>query len=316
MNTMLGVLLLIVTAPPAPLSADAATVDRGDVKAGPLLKQTFRVTNGTAEAVTITALESGCGCVRRSVSKNDLKPNETADVTIEVNTLTQADGPQSWLLKLKHRRASTAKTAPDELLELRLAAKLSHEVSVSPPMVSVSTEGEAATTITLTDKRTTPLTISKVVSSSSHITAKLREEKTAGTLIIDLAVAADLPVGTHDETIVLHTTDAEYAELRVPARIVKRAKNAVTAYPVALDLTADAPSGIVQFRRGGGKAVAIASAECATPGVTVTASTGSGAVATIKVVVSAKASGKADVRVKFSEPADVELVVPVRWEKD
>lgn len=316
MNTMLGVLLLVVTAPPATLTADAAAVDRGAVKAGPLLKHTFRVTNAAAEPVTITALESGCGCVRRSVSKNDLKPGEAADVTIEVNTLTQADGPQSWLLKLKHRRASAAKADPDELLELRLAAKLTHEVSVSPPMVSVSTEGEATATIMLTDKRATPLKISKLVSSSSHVTAKLRDAKTPGTQVIDLAVAADLAVGTHDETIVLHTTDTEYAELRVPARIVKRAKDAVTAYPLALDLTADAASGIVQFRRGGGKAVAIASATCGTPGVAVTASAGSGAVATIKVVVSAKAGGKAEVKVKFSEPADAELVVPVRWEKD
>lgn len=314
MNTMLGVLLLIVTAPPSLLLVDAATVDRGDFKAGPLLKHTFRVANTTLDTMTITALESGCGCVRRSVSKNELKPGETADVSIEVNTLTQADGPQSWQLKLKHRPASAAKSVPDDLLELRLSAKLSHEVSVSPPMISISTEAEAVTTIALTDKRATPLGISKIVSSSSHVTAKLRAPAKAGTLVIDLSVAADLPVGTHDETLVLHTTDADYAELRVPARIVKRAKNAVTAYPEALDLAAGNSSGVVQFRRGGAKPVAIASAECGTPGVNVTASAGSGPVGTIKVVVPGKASGKAEVKVKFSEPADAEIVVLVRWD--
>ncbi|QEL20329.1 hypothetical protein PX52LOC_07422 [Limnoglobus roseus] len=316
MNTMLGVFLALVTAPAAPpavLTADQATVDRGEIKAGPMLKQTFRVTNTGAEAVSITKLESGCGCVRRSVSKNDLKPGDSAEVAIDVNTLTQPDGPHAWLLKLQHRPASAAKTAPDEVLELRLTAKLSHDVTVSPPMVSISTEVEAATTVTLTDSRRTPLTVSKVVSSSPHLAVKLRQPMKPGDLIVDVAVAAEMPVGTHDETLTVYTTDPAYAELQIPARIVKRAKNAVTAHPESLDLIDTA--GLVQFRRAGAKPVAIASAECSTAGVTVTASSGSGTVGTIKVVVSEKAgaSGKADVKVKFTEPEGAEVVVPVRW---
>lgn len=310
MNTMLGVLLALVTSPAAPptLTADAATVDRGDVKAGPVLKQTFRVTNRGADAVTITKLESGCGCVRRAVSKTDLKPGDSADVSLDVNTLTQPDGPQSWRLKLHHRPASVAKDAADEVLELRLTAKLTHDVTLTPPMVSISTEGEAATTVTLADGRPVPLTVAKVVSSSRHLTARLTTA--GGKTTIAVTVAAALPVGTHDETLVVHTTDPAYAELHVPARIVKRAKDAVTAYPEALDLVEAA--GLVQFRRAGGQPVAIASAACETPGVTVTASAGRGTVGTIKVAVTG-AKGKADVRVKFAEPAGAEVVVPVRW---
>lgn len=310
MNTMLGVLLLVVTAPPAALTADAATVDRGDVTGGTVLKQTFRVTNTGPEAVTVTGLDSGCGCLRRSVSKNDLKPGDAADVTLEINTLTQPDGPQTWLAKLKYRTLSAAKAAPDDVLELRLVAKLSRQVSVTPPMISVSTEGEAATSITITDKRKTPFAVKQVVSSSAHVTAKLRPAAEAGKFVLDLTVADGLPVGTHDETLIVTTTDAEYAELQIPARIVKRGKNAVTAYPESLDI--EGGSGVVQFRRGGAKPVAIASTECGTPGVTVTTSTGTGTVATLKVRVSTKA-GKAEVRVKFSEPADTEVVVPVKW---
>jgi hypothetical protein len=312
MNTMLGVLLLAVTAPPPALTADAATVDRGDVTGGTILKQTFRVTNRGAEAVILTGLDSGCGCLRRSVSKNDLKPGDAADVTLEINTLTQPDGPQAWLAKVKYRPAAAAKMTPDDVLELRLVAKLSRQVSVTPPMLSVSTEGEAATSITIADARKTPFAVKKVASSSPHLTAKLKPSADAGKFVLDVAVADALPVGTHDETLIVTTTDPEYAELQIPARIVKRGKNAVTAYPESLDIEGGA--GVVQFRRGG-KPVAIASAECVTPGVTMTTSSGSGAVATLKVRVSTKA-GKADVRVKFSEPAETELVVPVKWGQD
>jgi Protein of unknown function (DUF1573) len=294
-------------APPA-LSVDSASVDRGEVRGGPILKQTFRVTNASAETIVLAGLDSGCGCLKRAVSKNELKPGETADVSMDVNTLTQPDGPQTWTLKLRHRPASRAKAEPDETLELRVSAKLVREVSVTPPMISVSTDAAATATIALADKRTAPLTITKVAASSPHLVPKFAGKD--GKYAIELAIAADLPAGTHDETVTVFTDDAHYAELRIPARIVKRAKNAVNAYPESLDL--EAGRGIVQFRRADGQPVKIESATCATAGVTVTASTGSGPVATVKVVASS-GRGKADVTVTFAEPAGATRTVPVRW---
>ena len=45
-------------------------------------------------------------------------------------------------------------------------------------------------------------------------------------------------------------------------------------------------------------------------------SKGSGTVATLKVVLGPKATaGKAEVKVKFAEPAGAELALPVRWGK-
>lgn len=307
MNTLLGILAWSLAAPPL-LTADSAKVDRGEVRGGPILKQTFKVTNSGAERVVIAGLESGCGCLRRSVSKNELKPGETAEVSMDVNTLTQPDGPQTWLLKLKHRPASAAKGDPDEVLELRLTATLAREVSVTPPMISVSTEAAATATIALADKRSSPLAIKKVVSSSPHLVPKFAGS--GGKFTVELAIAADLSAGTHDETIVIHTDDPHYAELQVPARIVKRAKNAVNAYPESLDLEGN--RGIVQFRRSDGKPVRIESAKCEAEGVMVTASTGGESVATIKVTATG-AKGKAEVKVTFAEPAGAERTVPVRW---
>lgn len=314
MNTILAVLIASVAAPPA-LSVDSAKVDRGEVRGGPILKQAFRITNHAAETVAIAGLDSGCGCLRRSVSKNELKPGESADVSMDVNTMTQPDGPQTWTLKLRHRPASLPKATPDELLELRMVAKLVREVSVTPPMISVSTEAAATASIVLADSRAVPLGVKKIVSSSPHVAAKFKATA-RGQFAIELAIAAELPAGTHDETIVIHTDDAHYAELNVPARIVKRAKNAVNAFPESLELDAVESRGIVQFRRGG-RPVEIASATCDIAGVTVTASTGSGPVATLKVTLgpTAAATGKAEVKVKFAEPEGAEFTLPVRWTK-
>lgn len=305
MNFLL--LACALAAPPA-LTVDAATVNRGDVRGGPILSQTFRVTNTSAETIVLAGLDSGCGCLKRSVSKNELKPGESATVSMDVNTLTQPDGPQTWTLKLRHRPATRAKAEPDDTLELKVTAKLAREVSVTPPMISISTEAAATATIALADKRAKPLTITKVATSSSHFAAKFTGKN--GQYAIELAIAADLSAGTHDETVTIFTDDAHYAELRVPARIVKRAKNAVNAYPEALDL--DGGKGIVQFRRADGQPVKIASATCATAGVTVTSSSGSGPVATVKVVATTD-RGKADVVVTFAEPDGATRTVPVRW---
>ncbi len=296
-----------LAAPPA-LTVDAASIDRGDVRGGPILSQSFRVTNATAETIALVGLDSGCGCLKRSVSKTELKPGESATVSMDVNTLTQPDGPQTWTLKLRHRPASRAKAEPDDALELKVSAKLAREVSVTPPMISVSTEAAATATIALADKRPKPLTVTKVVASSAHLAAKFAGKD--GTYSIELAIAADLPAGTHDETVTVFTDDPHYAELRVPARIVKRAKNAVNAYPESLDL--ESGRGIAQFRRADGQPVKIESATCAAAGVTVTASAGSGPVATVKVVAST-ARGRADVVVTFAEPAGATRTVPVRW---
>jgi hypothetical protein len=301
-------LLSCLLAAPPGLVADATRIDRGDVRAGPMLRQTFTITNRLAESVAIAGLDSGCGCLKRSVSKTELKPGETATVSMDLNTLTQPDGPQTWTLKLRYRPASLAKTAPDESLDFQVSAKLAREVSAAPPMLALSTEAGAKASIALVDSRKVPFAIKKLVSSSPFVTAK--HTGTGGKFTIDVTVDEKLAVGTHDETVMVFTDDALYGELRIPVRIVKRAKNAVSAYPESLEL--EDGRGIVQFRRADGQPVKIESATCAMAGVTVTASSGRGPVATVKVIA-AGSGGKADVTVTFAEPAGATRTIVVRW---
>src|SRR5262245_12040168 len=83
---------------PAPLAA------KGDVKAGPPLIHTFELWhNAPAGIVTITKVEAGCGCLRQTLSSGVLQPGERAKLTLEVNTLTQPDGPNRWQIAVSYK---------------------------------------------------------------------------------------------------------------------------------------------------------------------------------------------------------------------
>src|SRR2546423_32675 len=93
MNPMIAFLLAGATAAaPADAPLQAATADRGEVKAGPLLTHTFTLTHRGAGKLVVTGVEGGCGCVRAAVSRGELQPGESAELAVEINTLTQPEG--------------------------------------------------------------------------------------------------------------------------------------------------------------------------------------------------------------------------------
>jgi hypothetical protein len=332
MNTLFTLVALGLGNPPAPAPLQCPTplAAKGDVKGGPPLTQTFELTHrGAAGILTVTKVEAGCGCLRRSLTAHVLRPGETTKLTLEVNTLTQPDGPNRWQVSVGYTLdvpvapgAPAASQTGEVLLEV--TAKLSREVTVMPPQVAFSTTGEAKQTIIVTDRRAKPLTVVKAVSTSPHLTAEvgpaIAEPLRGKAQPITLKLFADAPAGHRDETVVLLTDDPEYPEFRVPVRILKRDPKAVTAAPeeVAVRFAAgqDEVSALVQLRAPDGKPVRIDSAESDFPAATVKHSTGSGPVATVRVTVGGAAAaqpGGCRVRVRLAEPAGQEVVIPVSW---
>jgi hypothetical protein len=332
MNTLFTLIAFgIANPPPAPLSVVTPVADKGDIKAGPPLIHTFDLTHaGGAGTLYITRVEAGCGCLRQSLTSTRLQPGETAKLSIEVNSLTQPDGPNRWQVQVSYTLdlppaapggpvMSRSGTQP-----LTITANLSREVSVTPPQVAFSCTGEASQTLILTDTRGKPLTVVKAITTSNDLTAQIGQPGNAPngtrTQAILLKLSADAPIAHRDDTVVLYTDDPAYPELRIPVRILKRAPGGVTATPDAVSLRFAAGqeevSAIVQLRVPDGKNVAIASAESDTAAVKVKWSPGTGPVATVRVTVAtpdAAQAGAGMVRVKFSEPAGQELVIPVSW---
>ncbi|MDB5311759.1 MAG: hypothetical protein JWO38_5961 [Gemmataceae bacterium] len=329
MNAILTLVALGLGDPPAPaaLVCPAPIAAKGEVKGGPLLPHTFELTHrGPAGTITITKIEAGCGCLRRTLSAGVLQPGETVKLTLEVNTLTQPDGPNRWQAVVGYTLDLPGPPAASRTGEVLLAmtATVAREVVVAPPQLGFSCTGEAAQTLTVTDRRAKPLTVVRAASSSPHLTAEVGQPAAGPggirTQLVTLKLTAAAPPGHRDEAVVLLTDDPEYPEFRVPVRVLKRAAGAVTAAPdevtVRLAPGEEEVSALVQLRAPDGKPVRVEAAESDFPGVAVKWSPGAGPVATVRLTVSgavARQPGGCRVRVRLAEPAGQEVVVPVSW---
>lgn len=319
MNTLIFLLAAGVGNPPAgPLQCPAALAARGDVKGGPPLVHTFELTHRGAGTLTITRVEAGCGCLRQSLSSDVLTPGQTAKLTLEVNTLTQPDGPNRWQIAVGYKvEGPGAPPQPGELL-LQITATLSREVTVNPPQVGFSTTGTATQKLMVGDTRGKPLTVLKATTTSPHLTAQVGPRVDGKGQAVTVTLSPDARVGHRDEAVVLLTDDPAYPELRVPVRVLKRAGGGVRVAPESISLRF-APgqtelSTLVQLRAANGKPIEIAGAESDPPGVTVKHSPGAAAVAVVRVTVTEPAqSGSCRVRVRLSQPSGQEIVIPVAW---
>lgn len=317
MNLLLP-LLALGFAPPAPaLSCPAPLAAKGDVRGGPPLTHAFELANRAGHTIRIAKVEAGCGCVKRTLSATELKPGETGTVTLEVNTLTQPDGPNRWQAIVTYSVDDPARSSGE--LILTVAANLSREVVVSPPQIAFSTTNEASQAITLTDRRGKTLTVVKATSSSPHLTAAIgaKVEKSQS---VQVKLSADAPAGQRDELLILQTDDPAYPEFRVPVRVNKKAPGQVTAAPeeiaVRLGPVQEEVSTLVQLRAPDGKTIRIKSAESDFGAAGVKFSSEAGPVATVRISVggiAASLPGSCRVKIRLAEPAGQEVIVPVSW---
>lgn len=308
----------------APLQCPETVAIKGDVKSGPALVHSFELTHRGTGTLTVTRVEAGCGCLRKSLSTGVLQPGETANLTLEVNTLTQPVGLNRWQVVVAYKVENPGAPVQTGEIFLQINATLSREIIVNPPQIGFSTTGGASQILTLTDSRTKPLNIIKVTSSSPHLTGEVgpRTEVMGGgyNQKVTIKLSEDARVGHRDEAVVLLTDDPGYPEFRIPVRVLKRAAGAIMATPesVAIRFGSEAAdvSTLVQLRSPDGKAFSIKSVESDYPGVTVKWSMGSGSVAVVRVTVSESAgmqSGNCTVRVKLDETTAQEVVLPVSW---
>lgn len=321
MNTLIFLLATSIGNPPAtPLYCPTAVAAKGEVKGGPPLVHAFELTHRGTGTLTITKVESGCGCLRQSLTSGVLAPGETAKLALEVNTLTQPDGPNRWQIAVGYKVEAPGTPAQVGEILLQITATLSREVTVSPPQLGFSTTGTAKQVVSVKDSRGKPLTVLKATATSPHLLAEVAAHVAGKGQEVTVTLSPDAPIGHRDEAVVLATDDPAYPELRVPVRVLKRAAGGVRVAPDSISLRF-APgqtelSTLVQLRSAEGKPIEVAAAECDFPGVAIKHSPGAGAVAVVRVKVGESASsqsGSCKVRVKLSQPTAQEIVIPVAW---
>jgi hypothetical protein len=280
------VLALIAPAARADLSFPNPTVDVGEVRSGAPLRQRFAFVNQGPGAVEITDLHPGCGCLKPALEKRVYAAGESGEVTLEIHTLSQAAGPNTWEMHVAYRCGGEMRQ-----VELTVVGRVIAEVTVQPAALVLSTEGTTSHEITLTDLRDRPLSVTGVHTSSPHLTGAVRrtavDECGHRAIAVGVTVAADCPPGRYDETVVMLTDDPQYRELTMPVTVVKRAKQAVTASPASVSLAATAgqpvPTRIVLLRPAGDEAVAVERVEADHPAVVCTWAAGPDRCATLRV---------------------------------
>jgi len=320
-------LFLLAAAGPAAdpaLQVAKPTADKGEIPGGPPLFHTFTLTHpGTSGTVVVTGSEAGCGCLRQKITHRVLRPGDSTEFTVEVNTLTQPDGPIAWNVKVKYQFEPESGPAVPGSVDLAIIAKVKREISVSPAQLAFTTTGVTEQVLTVTDHRSgKPLTVVKATTANPNFTVSVgpaKDKDGVRTQPVTLTLAAAAPVGQTDETVILTTDDPAYAELRVPVRVVKKQPGVVTAFPETLTLRAAKGqaelSGLVQVRADG-KHLVVSKVECTAAGVAVKASTGSGTVQTVRVTITpatAGRSGTATATVTLTEPAGQVITIPVKW---
>jgi hypothetical protein len=288
------------------------------VRGGAPLAHTFTLVNRGAGAVEVTEVKPGCGCLKPRLGRGTLAPGESTTLGVEVNTLTQAEGPNCWRVLVRYQEGGR-----DGELTLDVTAEVVPELSVRPANLVLYTDAALGHALTLTERRERPLGLTAVRTTSPHVRPRVGEARRdpAGGWVrtIGLEVSPDCPEGRHEEMLLLDTEDPLYRELKVPFTVVKRARQAVSALPAEVRLIGSGdqplPARVVLLSAADGREMGVERVESDSPAVQCRWAAGPGPRVTLRVQVDrAGLTGDAlaaTVRVHLSRPEGVTVTIPV-----
>jgi hypothetical protein len=291
----------------------------GEVRSGTSLRHSFALLNSGSTEIEVVEVRPGCGCLSARLAQRRFQAGQSGAVEVEVNTVTQPEGPNTWRVLLVYRQGEEWRELP-----LFVTAQVIREVSLSPANLVIYTDTTLGHTFTLTERRSAPLEIKAVVTTDPHIRGHAGERVTtaAGTWErpITLEVQPDCPEGRHEGTLSILTGDPLYRELKAPFTVVKRARQGVSAVPGSIHLVgtggAALPARIVLLGANDRQEVVIERVEPSSPAIACRWAAGPGARATLKITVDRSrltgASWEGQVRVHLKKPVGQIVTVPVR----
>jgi len=301
----------------AALEIDPPSFYAGDVRAGAALSHRFTLVNRGPDTMEIIEVRPSCGCTTATPDRRRFGPGESGSLLLEVNTLTQPDGPGSWRVTLFCKSGENA-----EEKSLALTAQVQADITLEPSALVIVTEGAVDREITLSDRRPHPLTVVKAETTSPLVRARMDEPGRGADgrwrCVVHLEAPADLPDGRHDEALHIYTSDPEYPDLKMPFTVVKRSRQRVSATPAAVELaTGGSPSRLVLLRGGDDDMIEIERVDADDTAVRCEWSPGSRPTGAVRVRVDpAKLTAdglKAMVHIHLSKPAVQTVDVLVTW---
>jgi hypothetical protein len=293
-------------------------VDVGEVRCGSPLAHRFLFVNRGQDSVEITDVKAACGCMTPTLDKKVLRAGEEGSLLLEVNTLSQASGPEDWWVRLAYHSEGQVHE-----ITLRLVGRLITEIGVEPASMVIHADKEIQHVLIVTDTRPQPLAVKGVSATSpslhTSVGMPLKNEDGLWTIPIQLRFDGQVPDGQHQDTICIVTGDPAYPELRVPVTIVKETASQVTIAPDSVEIHAQAgqplPSKIVMLRTSGTVPIDVANLTADHPAIHCTYAPGPENNATLKVTIDRqRIQGDlfATLQIHLRSPSTETLVLPVK----
>lgn len=314
--SIFGLLLLTLKAGPtcADLYCPQPTFNAGQQQTGVAIRHGFVLCNRGRETIHITEVKPGCGCLKATLDRTKIAPGEVVRVAVEIGTVTQAPGKNSWRVLVRHR---------DGEFPLSVVAHLVSDLSIQPATLLVHTSGAIAHPFTLREQREKPTTIRAADASIAHAQVRVEAPIREGNRwrrTVALEVQATCPEGRHEGIVVLHTDDNRCPELKVPFTIFKHGHSRLRTTPATVELllptTGPLPARVILVATGDGSPVLVERVEPGHPAIRCTWAEGPGPRSTLRIQVDRDKlpDGRlaSNIRIHCRQPAGETVTVPVQ----
>jgi hypothetical protein len=263
-------------------------IELGSLRTGQNFEQTLTYTNNGKGAVEVLEAKGSCACLLPEFAATTLRPGQSGNLKLKVNTLSATPGQEVWRVTLKYREAGQVKEAA-----AIIRASIIQEIIVQPPQIIVYASSSTPHDVAVVDLRSKPLHVVKAEATSPHFKVQLLQEGQDAeghkVQLVRLDIGPTLPVGRHDEQLTIYTDDPKYRELKVAVTAVRRGRQRYSAFPPEVNLLAATGETTVQrmvtIRDQQGQPVVIEKVTADDAAVICDWSKGPNSVGTVKVTV-------------------------------
>lgn len=187
--------------------------DFGKARQGTVVHHTFQVANAGTEPLTISRVQTTCGCTVATVKKDAvIEPGKTLDVPVDLNVRGKKNPVESKIIV-----NYAGETIPDELI---LTGKVAEEYteSVTLPKTKRGEQPEQIVTLA-TYPGQPPLAIQEIKFDPAKFNVTSKPGANDGTVDIVIKPAVGAPFGSVSDKVILKTNDGETPEKQIVARV-------------------------------------------------------------------------------------------------
>jgi Protein of unknown function (DUF1573) len=323
MTALLSCWIIALAGQAAELSFTEPTASAGSVYTGVPLTHRFEFQNVSPYAIRITGVHTHCGCTTSKLTKLIYQPGERGALDLDVQTLTQPAGPQSFSAHVEFEVQGAQREA-----EVALKADLISELMLDPAKLVVPADHVDQHPFTLRETRPASLQIIDASTSSPHVKVRMTEpkkdEKGGWTRSLYLVVEPELAAGTHEARLDLYTTDPKYGHLQAPFVLVKKSADQVSFSPRELDISGPPgrplPSRVIVLRTSSEAKMQIDSIAGDHPAITARWAANAEGVVAVRVQLDparlTQPSFDSAIHIHLTQPQTQTITVPVHFKQE